>query len=706
MRRAIAERTGGLSLGTRIFLLMAAVIALSICLSVLVTSIGASRIARRAVTRALTSSQTAQTAFQEQRRGHLRILARSLALDPYVTAYAAEAEGTVYASSILHLLEQRRRDFDFAFAIVLDPQGHVLARTDAPGAGGADLGKAPLVAAALERGEAFGVWQQDGHLFDAVAEPLAREATVFGYFVVGFEIDDRQALEVKRISGADVAYLALAPQATLVVASTLDANLQAKLLDALQAGGIAQALAAPGTSGGAAAGAQLEFELDGRSWIAQARSLEPGSAAAAGATVALAPLDAELNAFRQIERLLVSAGAVAMLLAFGLSYALSRRTLRPVRQLAAAATAARHGDYDQRVEIRGGDEVAELARTFNTLLADLREKRDMETYIADLSRSLPAPAFDVAATAPIVTGATAPETLVRPPAAGRLDSTEMRPGTVLAGRYEIVSELGRGGMGVVLKALDRDLDEIVALKLLRPEIWNDPDMLERLKSEVRLARKITHPNVLRTFDFLELDGIPCISMEYVNGITLRALLTRSKRLPYSAGLHLARQLCAGLGAAHAQGVMHRDIKPENLVLQQNGTTKVMDFGIARPVSRSGPGQTQAGVVLGTPHYLAPEQIVGGPVDTRADIYACGVVLYEVFTGRLPFTGASPYDILVQHVKSTPVPPHMHWPEIPQELERLLLRCLEPSVENRYATVGELSAAIDGVRGESSLAPNA
>jgi serine/threonine protein kinase/HAMP domain-containing protein len=457
---------------------------------------------------------------------------------------------------------------------------------------------------------------------------------------------------------------------------------------------------------------------------------------------------------------LVVAGIVVLLLALGLSYWLSRRTLRPVRDLAQAAAAARRGDYDQRVRVAGGDEVGELARTFNTLLADLREKRDMEHYMNDLSRSLSVPSLEsrpgAAADGPSrrdgASGAerdaettigidgtradTAPSEPQRPalgesdprptppaskestPASkGRRPASkpsaptpaglpQLRPGIVLANRWEVLSSLGEGGMGLVVQARDRDLEEIVALKVLRPEIANDRDMLERLKSELKLARRITHPNVVRTFDFLELDGIPCISMEYVHGVTLFALLERSGRLPYSAGLHLARQLGAGLAAAHFQGVIHRDIKPANLILQPNGNAKLMDFGIARPVQQVGPSRTEVGSVVGTPHYLAPEQLTGGVVDTRADIYATGVLLYEVFTGQRPYTGRTAYEIFAQHLREAPTPPRTYWPEMPTELERVLLRCLERSPENRFANIRDLLAAMEHLRGEPSVTPHA
>ena len=249
-------------------------------------------------------------------------------------------------------------------------------------------------------------------------------------------------------------------------------------------------------------------------------------------------------------------------------------------------------------------------------------------------------------------------------------------------------------MGVVYKARDRQLDELVALKMLRPELWGDREHVARLKDELKLARKITHPNVLRTFDLDEADGIPFISMEYVRGVTLRFLLDRTDRLPFSAGLRLARQLCRGLAAAHAVGVLHRDIKPENLILEPNGNAKLMDFGIARPTVRLEPGRTQAGWLVGTPHYLAPEQLQGNDADQRADIYSAGVVFYEVFTGALPFAGGTPMEVMTQTLRAELAPPSQHWPEIPAALERILVTCLQREPADRYADVGQILADLD------------
>lgn len=277
------------------------------------------------------------------------------------------------------------------------------------------------------------------------------------------------------------------------------------------------------------------------------------------------------------------------------------------------------------------------------------------------------------------------------------DSGELAPGATLGGRYRVLSVLGAGGMGVVYKAHDLDLDDVVALKMLKPGALLDAEQLDRLKSEIKLARRITHPNVLRTFDFGEVNGLPYISMEYVRGMTLRYLLREARRVPYSAGLRIARQLAAGLAAAHEVGVLHRDIKPENLILEANGNAKLMDFGIARPVRRATPGYTQPGTFLGTPNYCAPEQLAGEEVDERADIYSCGVLMTEMFCGALPFTGSNTMEIYMAQMQAEPARPSTLWPEIRPELETLILRCLKRSAAERPASAAELAASLAQLR---------
>jgi serine/threonine-protein kinase len=237
----------------------------------------------------------------------------------------------------------------------------------------------------------------------------------------------------------------------------------------------------------------------------------------------------------------------------------------------------------------------------------------------------------------------------------------------------------------------------VALKMLKGDALRDREQLERLKSEIKLARRITHPNVLRTFDFGEIEGTPFISMEYVRGMTLRYLLQQQASVPFSAALRIARQLCAGLEAAHDVGVLHRDIKPENLILEASGNAKLMDFGIARPIRRNAPGQTEPGMYVGTPAYSAPEQLAGEDVDHRADIFASGVVLCEMFCGQLPFSGGSTVELYMAQMQGQPLAPREIKPDLSEDMEAIILRCLQRKREDRFQSATDLGRALSALR---------
>jgi len=876
----MAERRRGLSLGTRIFLVTGLLLVLALGVAIVVTSYLGNRIGLATATERLLASNSVQAVSQQQRYQQLQLLTQILTADPELNAFLLRAIDEHDQRSLLDQLDERQVDLGYDFALMVDPSGRLLVRTDQPDAPPSDLSARPLVKKVLANFEASGVWQEGNRIYEAVAVPLTLSQNVFAYLVVGFAINDVRALEVKRVTSTEVAYLTGTSAGVAVVASTLGPAQQDRLLAALRTRGD---LLSRVTERGQAVD-HVEIALDGGRWLALLAPLKDAAGASAGASVALASLDKELVGYNRIRNLLVALGVATLAAALIISYLLSRRVFKPVRQLVAAATAARSGNYDVPMPTGGPGEVADLANAFNTLLVDLRERRDMAAYVSALSRNLPEPVSRVQAPAQperarltllgvdlrrfaslrpsadpeallqrlsrdlrrilntveangghleavfghraiasfsgalqadgalaagaeilaavserenafdelqppaialtsgeVVTGAVnftdspertviglplqqvegllreaSPGDLLLSPAvhsevaerlarsgvvlspqrgllstqaifvlagedAARISGrsvaqassaataltaggaggggtfatlADVGPGTLLGSRFEILSTLGAGGMGVVFKARDRDLDDLVALRMLKREVAGDRALVERLKSELKLARKITHPNILRTFDFGEIDGNPFIAMEYVRGLTLRALLERSGRLPYSAGLRLARQLTSGLAAAHAQAIIHRDIKPENIILDSQGNAKLMDFGLARPVTRSGPGQTQAGFIVGTPHYLAPEQLEGTEPDQRADVYACGVVLFEVFTGHLPFGGNNALELVREQMKEPPAAPHEFWPEIPPALERLLLRCLEKSPGARFADAAALAAELD------------
>ena len=348
--------------------------------------------------------------------------------------------------------------------------------------------------------------------------------------------------------------------------------------------------------------------------------------------------------------------------------------LRDVERVIGAARAVESGAY------RAGaladlaaraDEVGRLARVFDGMAEGVKAREARLTHqLEDLRSEIRAATESGAAEA----GPAEPA---------------LRTGDWFAGRYEILDTVGTGGMGVVYKARDAELGEEVAIKMLRPDfLKGDATAIERLKAETRLARRISHRNVVRTHDFGEHDGACYVTMEFVEGMTVRRLIETRGRLSVSSALAIASQLCDALDVAHRQGVVHRDIKPQNLLLDAAGVLKVMDFGVARLLEHT-TVLTQAGMVVGTPAYMSPEQLLAEDVDGRSDLYSAGVVLYECLTGRLPFEAATPVSLIAKLLHDEPAPPATLNPEIPAVLSALILRLLAKSPDERPGTAAEL-----------------
>jgi tRNA A-37 threonylcarbamoyl transferase component Bud32/HAMP domain-containing protein len=885
---AIEARGGSrLPLVWRIFLLCGLLVLLAVAAAVAATWFVGQRIAAEAVDDALARSAEEQSSQTQQR---LRLLERTLLLigrDPALVTYVAtslggdelglgESSGPDMAS-VRDLLIERREQFGFDLGLVLDANAELLARSDESEAFAENLAADPLVAAAIERrSPQSGFWRMQDALYQAAILPLAQDETLVGFLLLAQRVDDALSRDIARASEAEIAFWLPTAEGIGLTASSLPEDRAAALAmavasraDVVQAVKLGQPID------------RLDFDFGGQHWLVRIQPTAVEGAAELGAVSALASGDAVVQGYRQILDHVLLAGLASLAIALLLSFWLARRILKPARMLAEAAEQAAAGNYQTEVAIRGDDELARLGRAIDSLLSDLREKRDIEGYVANFSRFVPdaaesnpveqaparvpppapravrgwllaaefAPADNdgdvdhrfgrlqrLAQEMPLLArscggrvlsgsgqrwvlgfegdtaglralqatqallsevrieglrpaslallegegaagtlefderempalfgaGGFQVERLLAESAPGRALLTrgagdaikavhgtevlsvaegslsgkryyalneaalggiafpepmpadsmqatrvtavatapgvgEFRPGMRLGGRYEILAQLGEGGMGVVYKARDLELRDVVALKMLRPGALQDREQLERLKDEIRLARKITHPNVLRTFDFGEIGGSPFISMEFVRGVTLRDLLSESGRLPYSAGLRIARQFCAGLAAAHEVGVVHRDIKPENLILEVGGNVKLMDFGIARPVRRASPGHTQPGMYIGTPSYSSPEQLAGEDVDARADLYSAGVMLSEMFCGGLPYAGQTTMEIYRQQLHEEPTRPSVLWPEIPETLEDIILRCIARQREMRYQSAAELGADLAQLR---------
>jgi eukaryotic-like serine/threonine-protein kinase len=274
-------------------------------------------------------------------------------------------------------------------------------------------------------------------------------------------------------------------------------------------------------------------------------------------------------------------------------------------------------------------------------------------------------------------------------------------GSLLAQRYEILRLVGHGGMGRVYEAQDRVLEERVAIKVLRPQFAREPDMARRFLSEVRLARRITHPNVCRLHEYGESDGIRYLCMELVDGVNLKDVL-RTRRLPEAEAYTVSEAAAEGLAAVHAQDVIHRDFKTANIMVDTRGQVKVMDFGIAKELGSESTGISMAGHVLGTPEYMSPEHAQGGRLDFRSDIYALGCVVFEIFTGRTIFSGGNPIETLRRHLYD-PLPlGEEAAPALPEALRPVLERALAKKPEDRHGSVREFIDDLVAAREASPL----
>ncbi len=268
----------------------------------------------------------------------------------------------------------------------------------------------------------------------------------------------------------------------------------------------------------------------------------------------------------------------------------------------------------------------------------------------------------------------------------------LQPGAQLGDRYEIIRQLGQGGMGAVYQARDRELDRMVALKVIRPELAGHPEILQRFKHELILARQVTHRNVIRIFDLGEAGGIKFITMEYIEGRDLRSLLIEKGKLPPAEAVAIIEQVCLALEAAHSEGVVHRDLKPQNIMVDGEGKASVMDFGIARSVEFG--GMTLTGALVGTPEYMSPEQVQGEKADVRSDLFTLGIIFYELLTGRIPFLADTALGTMYKRIKERAVPLARFEPGVPGFLSDVVAKCLELDPQQRYQSAREILQDLD------------
>jgi len=637
------------------------------------TSLVAHRTADEAIRHALAGVRRGVQAFLT---GRTTALAGMSAVSAEVPQFRERLLNASERSNVLDQAEAYRRLLGAAWVLVTNERGILVARTDYPTQFDVNFSRGALIANALSGEPANGAWldEERRRLFMAVAVPLRASPTESprGALVAAYAIDDALAEQIKQATTTDVVFFALD---TLHRAYIVGTTLPRGVIEPVLAADTQAIAALPRDS----AGTELTADVDGERLLGLASPIRSAGGDAFGGFVAFRSHDRELGAFRALQRTIGFAVVLGLLLALASAYVLARQIAGPIRRLALATRRVQDGDYSVEIDVAAGDEIGMLSQAFQSLVADLKEKAKLVEYMMATSGAAP----------------TEPVRSARPSSAPR---DALRPGTVFANRYEVKEVLGMGGMGVVYRAFDRELREAVAIKTLRPEaLTGDGVALERFKQEIRLARKIAHRNVVRTYDLGEVNGLYYLTMEYVEGTSLKQLIATRGPLPVPVTLTIGKQLCRALEVAHEQGVIHRDIKPQNLVVEPSGVLKVMDFGIARLASRTtDPGLTKEGMSIGTPDYMSPEQLSGKELDARSDLYSAGVVLFECLTRRLPFEAATTYAVIAKQLEGAPPDPRTLNQDVPEALAHVILRAMAKEPVDRYQTAAEMHDALAAI----------
>ena len=661
-----------LSLTWKIFLGTALVVAAVLGATLALT-------ARKATQAADASVDNALKAAREQAATYLSARARALRGGADVFVQNPNFRSLVQEKKLGDVLDQSQEaasQLDADWVQITDADGVRLAKSNDPGAAADTLAGSPLIRAALEgsTGQAF-IVIGDSALAQAVSVPIQGAGAVVGAVMAVKAIDSTVAVMIKGNAqrSVDVAFF-MQPQsgAPRVFASSLGRSAE---LDAF----VGALPKAHDTEPGVADSIPAEVMranpvLGGVHYVALAEPLRSASGAVYGGFVILRNRDAEFAAFNQLRRTIVFGGLAGLLIAGLLSFGIARQITKPVAELVAATRRAADGDYAADIHVRGTDEIATLAGAFRAMLGDLRDKQALVEFLS---------------AAGVPDAQTVQVAQMRPTMQVAAQEAGLTPGARFAVRYDVKEVIGVGGMGTVFKAVDTELGEVIAIKTLKQDFLSqDATALERFKSEIRLARRISHRNVVRTHDLGEHGGVYFITMEYVEGKSLKQLIRDRGKLPVAVTLTVGKQLCRALEVAHEQGVIHRDIKPQNMVVEGDGVLKVMDFGIAR-LAKQTSGVTQAGMVVGTPEYMAPEQLMGDDVDPRVDIYAAGCVLYECLTGHTPHEADNPMTLIAKLIEETPKSPSSLNAEVPAALNDLVMRALSKDREQRPPTATAL-----------------
>ncbi len=708
------------SLAWKFFLRTSLTILVIIGVLVVITSTVANRKAQESAAAQMTSaSQVVDRTFEQQGK----IMDAGLEVFTQYSGNQANIEKGDYTSVRDTLLDNLSR-LSSEIAVVVRPSGALLScTTDGVKQDYSDVG---VIQMAMHPDEAKASGQngpsyrgffeiKDGKfkgVYHAVARPLySPGGTSLGAMLLGNRLSDNAAKDLRQVSlprGRETdppPHFGLMSHFQIQGLTVSEESQRKDLQQAIS--GDPGFKAAQGTVLAGQRSATVPVTVQGHPYLAILAPLKGVNALDLQITdVVMMPLEPFLAPFTSIRNDILYAGAGGLLIAIILSLTASRAVTSPLAALTRATAQLAEGERPEIPALNSQDEVGYLTQAFRAMLSELKAKDELLAALDHVNagnaskQGMGAELESVAQSRLGMTAVDVDATMMMPTTSQVLKGAEpslqrkrvtLKEGEIFAGRYRIENILGKGGMGIVLKAHDQQLDEEVALKIIRPEHDLSAGFLEQLKQEIKLARKITNKYVLRTHDFGTSDGLPFVSMEFLKGVTLKQLLDDRGSLPIGLVMRIGRQVAEGLEAAHGVGVVHRDIKPLNILFDSRGDAKIMDFGLAAPVAAK--GTSDEGQVFGTPRYMAPEQVKGERVDPRTDLYSLGVMLFELSTGFPPFEHPSITELLRMHL-SSPVPRAKDMaPDLSEGFSFLVERLMAKRIEDRPGSALEVAETL-------------
>ena len=623
-------------------------------------------IANDTVSQKLSASQSVQKAFTEQRATQLELISMLVASDPAFVAYIsaatsqAERDEDVDSASIQDLLLERKQQFGFDFAMVTTTEGHQLARSDQAMTAYKDLSSEPLLKLTMEELlPQAGFWVDKDTLYQASIIPLARGRNLIGFLITGLSINNTLANEISQISGSDIIISQREGDKLVSLASTHSLETTNDILKQLAALQSQQ----PVKDGTLKVNQNtLSFEFNPFDALHSYNDLS---------LLSTVSNDLALQPFINTRNALILIGILMGLAGFILSYLMIKNTMKPLDHIARSTAAFANGDYEVTFPKTVNTDLFLLSNSVSKLSHEIRGREALSTHLIAISKNK---YFDKEE-----------QSL----------NEKFKSGTVLGKRFKIIEGIGSGGMGFVLKAFDQELNEVVALKVLKTSV-EDAQSLDSFKEEIKIARRITSPYVVRIYDYGMIGKHSFISMEYISGHSIQEIINQEKKLSPLAAKSAAIDACIGLQASHDAGIIHKDIKPANLIVSLDSKIKLMDFGIAsfNSLVTKDASETK---VEGTTDYLSPEQVLGKGADERSDIYAMGVLIMQMFVGHRPFHGVSADDLMLKIVNDEPIPVRSYWADAPQLLVEIIGKCLEKKPNDRYQRVSSLMVDLKKLR---------